>query len=82
MGVGGVCSVRSVILVVKFSFAGPVLCVAMDFPMGLCTIAMTGHSSHISYHLYCFSVCFTGSLEEFVTTDFSGHVRYRLCYFL
>ena len=78
MGVDGVCSVRSVVLVVKFSFACPILCVAMHIPMGHCTIVTDGCSSHVSYCLHCFSVCFNGSSVEFVTTDCSGCFLYRL----
>ena len=64
----------------KFLFAGPFWGVAIAFPMESWTTVTNGHSGRVSYHLYCLSVCFTGSFEEFVMTDCSGRVYYRLCY--
>ena len=37
-----------------------------------------GWSGHGGYCLNCFSVCFTGSLEESISADFSGRVHYCL----
>ena len=57
-------------------------CCFMGYPVGVWTTVMKGHPGHVSYHVYSFSVYFTGSLVEFIMTGCFGHTFYRLWYFL
>ena len=44
--------------------------------MRVCATVTTDCSGRISYRLRCFSVCFTGLLDEFVTTNRYDHSCY------